>query len=391
MSPMPTISRTMTFVMAVTCGVLAANLYYAQPVLTLIGASFDMAPALESLLVTATQLGYALGLVLLVPLGDIVDNRRLILATILACILGLVALALAPGLGWLFGAMILVGAASCAAQMLVPLAAHLAPPERRGAVVGNVMAGLLGGILLARPVSSLSAEYFGWQGIFVLSAGLLCILWLVCLRIIPERSPPARARYGALIRSLGWLFLEQPTLRRRALYHATMFGAFAMFWTGAPIVLLSPPYGYSGHAVALFTLSGVFGVFAAPLAGRLADRGYTRVGTAAAMGLAVAAMLVAAVAGGSMALFILSGILIDLGVQANLVFGQREIFALDDSIRSRLNAVYMAVFFLGGAFGSAITSPVLQGFGWPAVALLAAALPGIALVFVATERRSTGA
>jgi predicted MFS family arabinose efflux permease len=382
------ISRILTILMALTCGVLAANLYYAQPVLSLIGADFAMPPALESGVVTASQLGYALGLILLVPLGDVVENRKLILTTMGFCVLGCLGLLAAGSLPTLFLSMAVVGVTACAAQMIVPLAAHLAPPERRGAVVGNVMAGLLGGILLARPVSSLAAEYLGWRGVFLVSAGLMLALAALCAMALPRRVPPARQPYPALIRSLGHLFRSQPVLRRRALYHAAMFASFAIFWTGAPIVLMSPPYNYSGHAVALFTLSGVFGVCAAPVAGRLADRGYIRTGTIAAMSLAVAALLAASVAGGSMALFIVAGILVDLGVQANLVIGQREIFALDDSIRSRLNAVYMAIFFLGGAVGSALTSPVLEAFGWTAVALMGAAFPATALAFVLTEKRS---
>ncbi|MCM2503693.1 MFS transporter [Aureimonas altamirensis] len=382
------IGRILTILMALTCGVLAANLYYAQPVLSLIGGDFAMPPALESGVVTASQLGYALGLILLVPLGDVVENRKLILTTMAFCVLGCLGLLAAGSLPTLFISMVVIGVTACAAQMIVPLAAHLAPPERRGAVVGNVMAGLLGSILLARPVSSLAAEYLGWRGIFLVSAGLMLVLAALCALALPRRQPPASQPYPALIRSLGHLFRSQPVLRRRALYHAAMFASFAIFWTGAPIVLMSEPYNYSGYAVALFTLSGVFGVCAAPVAGRLADRGYIRTGTIAAMSLAVAALLTACVAGGSMALFILAGILVDLGVQANLVIGQREIFALDDNIRSRLNAVYMAIFFLGGAVGSALTSPVLEAFGWPAVALLGAAFPATALAFVMTEKRS---
>lgn len=387
MSAITGIGRALTILMALTCGVLVANLYYAQPVLSLIGADFAMAPALESSVVTASQLGYALGLILLVPLGDVVENRKLILTTMGFCVLGCVGLLASGSLPTLFLSMVVVGVTACAAQMIVPLAAHLAPPERRGAVVGNVMAGLLGGILLARPISSLAAEYLGWRGIFLVSAGLMLALAALCAFALPRRVPSAREPYPALIRSLGHLFRSQPVLRRRALYHAAMFASFAIFWTGAPIVLMSAPYNYSGHAVALFTLSGVFGVCAAPVAGRLADRGYIRTGTIAAMSLAIAALLLAAVAGGSMILFILAGILVDLGVQANLVIGQREIFALDDAIRSRLNAVYMAIFFLGGAVGSALTSPVLEAFGWPAVALMGAAFPATALAFVMLERR----
>jgi predicted MFS family arabinose efflux permease len=178
-------------------------------------------------------------------------------------------------------------------------------------------------------------------------------------------------------------------LRRRALYHAALFAAFGIFWTGAPIVLLHAPFSLSPQAVALFTLSGVLGVFAAPVAGRLADRGLSRIGTMGAISLVAVAMALAFVGAGSLAAFVVAGILLDLGVQANLVIGQREIFQLDESIRNRLNAVYMTTFFLGGALGSALTSPVLEIASWRGVAALACAFPLAALAYFAWAERRT--
>ena len=371
----------LTVLLALACGALAANLYYAQPLVALMGQGVGLSVSSQSVIVTVTQIGYAVGLVLLVPLGDIFENRKVILITMAANVASLIGMALAPGLFALFALTLIVGVTSCAAQMLVPLAAHLAPEKARGQVVGNVMSGLLGGILLARPVSSFLADYVGWRGVFGLSAALVLVLLAGAYFLLPTREPQGERGYGALIKSLGSLFMSKPVLRRRGLYHAAMFATFSLFWTGAPIILLGDPYNYSHTQVALFTLTGVFGVFAAPIAGRLADRGHTWLGTVLAMSVVVVALVCALFGGASLGALIAAGILIDLGVQANLVFGQREIYQLDASIRNRLNAVYMTTFFLGGAFGSAVTSPVLEAFGWKTVCAIGIAMPAAALAY----------
>ncbi|MBP0614786.1 MFS transporter [Jiella mangrovi] len=373
----------LTFLFALSCGALAANLYYAQPLVSLMGADLGLPIAAESAIVTVAQIGYAIGLVFLVPLGDLLENRALILVTMATNVVGLAGLALAPGLTSLFAGMLFVGATSCAAQMLVPLAANLAPEEERGAVVGNVMSGLLGGILLARPVSSFLADYLGWRGVFGLSAALIAVLALVSLFMLPQREPAGERGYWSLIRSLGRLFVTEPVLRRRGLYHAAMFAAFSLFWTAAPIILLREPFDFSPSGVALFALAGVLGVFAAPVSGRLADRGYARIGTISALSMVIAAFFVAIFGATSLTALVVAAVVVDLGVQANLVFGQREIYRLAPNIRNRLNAVYMTTFFIGGAIGSALASPVLEAFGWFGVCILGMAMPGAALVYFA--------
>lgn len=375
----PKFGPLLTFLFATACGALVANLYYAQPLISLIGADIGLSAVAQSSMVTVTQLGYAAGLVLLVPLGDIVENRRLILATMALNVLSLAGLALLPGLGPLFVMMFVVGATSCGAQMLVPLAANLSAPERRGAVVGNVMSGLLGGILVARPLSSFLAGYVGWRGVFGLSAAAVMVVLLGGVVLFPRRQPPAEHRYAELLASLWQLFRDKPVLRRRSLYHAAMFGAFSLFWTGAPALLMRPPFDFTTSQVALFTLAGVLGVIAAPVAGRLADRGHVRQGTIAAMALVAATFVLAAFGRTHFWPLLVTGVFLDMGVQANLVFGQREIYQLDESVRNRLNAVYMTTFFLGGALGSAATSPLLESLGWYGVCALGVAMPAVAL------------
>ncbi|SJZ63398.1 MFS transporter [Consotaella salsifontis] len=383
------IGAALTVLIAFACGALVANLYYAQPLVSLIGRSANMPAGADSMLVTATQLGYGLGLILLVPLGDILENRRVIVVTMAATVVALIGLAMAPGAGTLFLMMFVVGASSTAAQMLVPLAAHLARSEERGRVVGNVMSGLLGGILLARPLASFLADWIGWRGVFLLSAVIVAATALVCRAVLPQRRPEHSQSYGALLLSMGRLIVEQPLLRRRALFHSAMFCVFTIFWTGAPIILMRAPFDFTATGVAVFALAGVLGIFAAPVAGRLADRGHSRAGTAAAMMTVIAALVIAYFGSSSLSCLVAAAILIDLGVQANLVISQREIYGLAASVRSRLNAVFMAVFFLGGAIGSALTSPVLSALGWHGLILVSLLFPAAALAyFSATELRA---
>ena len=380
----PGLGPGLTLFFALACGALVANIYYAQPLVALIGAETGLAPSAESWLVTAAQVGYGLGLVALVPLGDVFENRRVILLTMAANVLSLIGLVVLPGLFALFALTLVVGMTSTAAQMLVPLAAGMAPPEKRGSVVGNVMSGLIAGILLARPLAGILAEHIGWRGVFGASAALLTVLLGAGILLFPQRRPTVTESYGALIASLGKLFVRERVLRRRALFHAAIFASFSLFWTGTPLVLFAG--GYSATEVSLFSLSGVLGILAAPVAGRLADRGHGRAATIGAMLTVMAGFAIAGLA--TLAGFVAAGILIDLGVQANLVVGQREIFSLDAEIRNRLNAVYMTTFFIGGAVGSALTSPVLQAFGWPGICVLGVAFPAMALIYLlAGERR----
>lgn len=377
-----------TVLIALAGGVLVANLYYAQPLVDMIGPSVGLGKAAEGLIVTASQLGYAAGLIFLVPLGDFFESRRLIATVMGANVLALVVMVLTRGESAFFAAIFAVGLTSTAAQMLVPLAATLTPPERRGAVVGRVMSGLIAGILLARPVGSFLAEYAGWRGVFSLSAALVVLLTLGLLKVLPRNPPHARSSYGAVIGSLGRLILDEPVLRRRAFYQSMMFAGFSIFWTGAPLLLLSPVYGFTQTGVALFALAGALGVLAAPVAGHIADRGHGYRGTIAALSFGILAFVAAFFGDLSLAALVAAALLIDLGAQANLVISQREIFALHPAIRNRLNSVFMATFFLGGALGSALTSPTLHYLGWHAFALLGVAFPLVALVvFPMIERR----
>jgi predicted MFS family arabinose efflux permease len=383
------LSAGLTLLLAAACGLIVANIYYAQPLAGPITAALGMDASAAGLIVTLTQIGYGLGLLFVVPLGDLVENRRLVLVLLGLCILALAAAGFAASPAPFLAAALAIGIGSVAVQVLVPYAAHMAHEAQRGRAVGNVMSGLLLGIMLARPVSSLVAQVSSWSVIFRASALLMVVVALVLARLLPARTPTASLRYGALLASMGHLVATMPVLRRRALYHACMFGAFSLFWTTTPLLLAGPAFGLSQGGIALFALAGVAGAIAAPLAGRVADRGWIRPATAIAMLCAVAAFamthLVALGSAGSLALLVTAAILLDFGVAGHMTLGQRAIFALDAQVRSRLNAVYMTTFFLGGAIGSALGGWAFARGGWPLASMIGMGLPMLAAIYFATE------
>ncbi len=381
-------SAALTLLLAAGCGLVVANIYYAQPLVGLIAPDIGLSPRAASSVVTLTQLGYAAGLLLLVPLGDLVENRRLVVLTVAASIPALLIAACVHTAGLFFLAAALIGLTSVAVQMLVPLAAHLAPDQVRGRVVGNVMSGLLVGILLSRPLSSLITNAFGWRAVYVMSAVVMAVLAVVLRLALPRRMPAATHRYGDLLASLFALPFRIPLLRRRAAYQSAAFGCFSLFWTAAPL-LLARQFHETQRGIALFALVGAAGALVAPVAGRLADRDLGRLGTVVAL-LAVAASFGLAAWGAaahSVVLLALAGVLLDCGVQANLIFSQRAIYNLAPAMRSRLNGVFMAIFFVGGAAGSAVTSPVLSHFGWAGICAIGAAASLAALLYFAVGDR----
>lgn len=392
-TPPGTPSPALAFLLAASCGLIVANLYYAQPLVGPIAASLGASPESVGLMVTLTQVGYALGLLFVVPLADLVENRRLVLGTTVLGVLALVGTGLSTHLVPLLVWALLVGVGSVAVQILVPYAAHLAPEAVRGRAVGNVMGGLMVGIMLARPVASFLTELGSWHTVFFVSAAATSVLVRVLARRLPVRRPGSSSSYAALLRSMGDLALSTPVLQRRAFYHACLFGAFSVFWTTVPLLLAGPAFGLSQSGIAWFALAGVAGAVAAPVAGRLADRGWTRACTGLAMagtGLAFALSVPAARGGGaSLASLVGVAVLLDYAVTTNLTLGQRAIFALPAERRSRLNGLYLATFFAGGAAGSAVGVHAWAAGGWPFVAGTGIALALAALAGFATERRAT--
>ncbi|MGE6226202.1 MFS transporter [Paenibacillus chitinolyticus] len=379
-----------TLLLAISCGVIAANLYYAQPLVGPISSAIGLSAETAGLVVTLTQIGYGIGLLFIVPLGDILENRRLVVASLLFTAVALTIAAVVKNAALFLIASLFIGVGSVAAQVLVPYAAHLSPDTSRGRAVGNVMSGLLLGIMLARPVSSLVADLLGWHAVFFLSAATIFVLALLLAKALPARKPLLNVQYPTLMSSMWHLLRTTPILRRRAIYHACVFGTFSLFWTTVPLILSSPAFHFSQKEIALFALVGVSGAVAAPVAGRLADKGWIRPATGLALAIVIISILLPLmIQGGStaaVATLVVAAILLDMGVSANLVLGQRVIFSLGAEFRSRLNGLYMAIFFLGGAVGSALGGWAYALGGWNAALWIGIAFPIIAMIYYTTEK-----
>ena len=384
------LSVRLAFLMAVSCGLIVANIYYAQPLIGPISDSLGLSPKASGLIVTMSQIGYGLGLLLVVPLGDLFENKKLVLFSIGLCTVALLSAATANSVAPFLIAALFIGLGSVAVQMLIPLATHLAPPEQAGRIIGYLLGGLMLGIMLARPVSGFVTQLGSWHTIFYLSAACMVVLFVLLYRALPIRRPESTLSYGALIHSMLNMIVTVPVLRRRALYHACLFGSFSLFWTTIPLLLAGPLFNLDQAEIALFALAGVAGAVAGPIAGRIADKGWIHPATGLAMtAVALAFLLTQFVHTGSRAelgLLTFVAILLDFGVSTNLTLGQRAIFQLSPEFRSRLNGMYMSTFFVGGALGSAIGAWSFSHDGWALTAWIGFGLPVAAFLYYVTER-----
>jgi predicted MFS family arabinose efflux permease len=336
-----------------------------------------------------TQVGYAFGMVLLVPLGDRVEKRRLALAILSVSTLAVVAAGLSPNYWTLLAAVLVIGGTSVVAQVLVPFAADLANDENRGRVVGRVMSGLLFGILLSRSVGSWLAALTSWRVVYFVSAFLMLILGLTLRVVLPVRKATTSVSYGELLKSTFGLLRIHAPLRRRSAYQFLMFGAFSVFWTTNAYVLTGPPFNFSHVGVGAFALVGAAGAAVAPLSGRVADAGYGRHATAGAFLVAVLAFVVAGIGRHNIIALALGAILLDMAVQTTVIVGQHTIYRLDPNARARLNSAFIAIFFVGGAVGSQAGSVAYHLGGWTAVVATGAVLPALGLIGWTTETKVT--
>jgi predicted MFS family arabinose efflux permease len=323
-----------------------------------------------------------------VSLADLVENKRLVLTTLSLTIVGLIGIATATSASVFFAASFLVGLCSTGAQVLIPFIAHLVPEARRGRIIGNVMAGVLTGIMLARPVALFVAASVGWRGVFWCSAGLMVLIGATLMRIMPKRQPPRGKHYFQILRSMVGLFRSMPMLRRRALYQSLMFTAFNMFWTAAPI-MLAERFGLSQTGIGLFALAGAGGALAAPIAGRFADRGYIRLMTALAMatlGLTFYATGLAADWHWLAALVVLT-VIFDAAIQTNQIASQRIIFSAPKETAGRVNAIYMTINFIGGAIGSLLATMTYHSGGWAMTSWVGGFIGILLLALFLTEHR----
>ncbi|MGX5666483.1 MFS transporter [Rhizobium daejeonense] len=371
--------------MAVASGIAVANIYYNQPMLGIIEKDLGQT-SVTGLIPTATQLGYALGLFFLLPLGDIVHRRKLIIGQFVILAAALAVLAVAPSAWFLVGASLLVGASATVAQQIVPFAATLATPERRGSTIGTVMAGVLSGILFSRTLSGFVGEHAGWREMFWISVPLALAAAVLMFFALPDHRPTSRMRYRTALVSLAHLWRGKRELRSASLMQAALFGSFTAFWTILAFYLETPRFNLGADVAGLFGIVGAVGVFAAPLAGRMADRRGPHFVVSAGVVLTLLSWVIFGV-WGSLAALVIGVIVLDFGVQSTLVSNQHIVYALDPEARSRLNTIFMTAMFLGGAAGAALATFAWGHAGWTGVSLLGASLAVVALVIRLLDRR----
>lgn len=389
-SPPFTLSRRVVALFAVACGTAVANVYFAQPLLVTMGRDLALSPALVGGVVALTQAGYALGLLLLVPLGDIADRRRLVVGQLLGLTAALAVVATAPTAPVLLAGLAAVGLLAVVTQTLVAFAASLAPPAARGRVVGLVTSGVVVGILLARTASGAVADLAGWRAVYLASAALTALLALVLHRVLPRRAhPPATLRYGQLLRSTVTLFAREPLLRVRAVFALLVFAAFSTLWSSVALPLSAPPYDLSHTAIGALGLLGAAGALAAGAAGRLGDRGHAGPTTGAALALLTASWLPLALTRSSLWALAAGVVLLDLAVQAVHVTNQTLIHALHPDAGSRLIGGYMVFYSAGSATGALAATALYAAAGWAAVCALGAAFSVLGLVLWALTRHMT--
>jgi len=387
----PVIKGPILLILAVATGAVVANLYFCQPILPRLASTFHHSVASLTFVVTATQIGYAAGLALLVPLGDLIARKRLVPAVFLVAALGCLLCALAPSLVLFLIASAIVGMTSVAGQILIPFVADFAPAERRSRSVARLMSGLLIGILLARTFSGLLAQSFGWRSVYFASTLTMACFAALLSWLIPREPKRESMRYRGLLFAAATLMIHEPVLRRRSLIGALAFGSFAVLWSSLSWQLSRAPFSMNSLTIGLFGIIGLAGVFAANIVGRIADKSRGKTITFQVTLIAGAAILVSFLLFlfGGMNIFaiVLGVILLDAGTQGVQLSNQTLIYSSNNQSRSRITSVYMFSFFLGGTLGSALAGVALEQSGWRASSLVGLAFSCGVLVLSFSELR----
>jgi predicted MFS family arabinose efflux permease len=384
------ISPAVALLFSVACGLAVANVYYAQPLLDTMADEFGISHAAIGLVITVTQVGYGLGLVFVVPLGDLLDRRHLIVGQSLLSALALLVVAFAPTGAVLLTAMGAAGLLAVVTQVLVAYAAILASSAERGRIVGGVTSGIVIGILLARTVSGTLSDIFGWRSVYMASAVATVIVAALLLKALPRHTVPSvRMSYPRLIGSVFTLFIEEPVLRIRATIALLIFSAITMLWTPMVLPLSAPPFSLSHTQIGLFGLAGAMGAVGAARAGRLADRGLAQRTTGISLTIMLASWLPISLLTHSIWGLIVGVVTIDFGLQSVHVANQSLIYRVRPEAQSRLTAAYMLCYSIGCAIGSIVSTLVYARAGWSGVCLGGGAISAIALVFWALTRHLT--
>lgn len=366
--------------MTISSGLVVANNYYNQPLLGEIARTFEVTEAKAGIISMLTQAGYAIGLLFIIPLGDMFRRKRLILNDFILIIASLLLAAFASNIYLLMLASLLIGASSVVPQLFVPMAAQLAHPERRGKAIGTVMSGLLVGVLLSRTVSGFVGAHLGWRAMFVIAAGLMLFLSIALFFMLPEVHPEFKGNYKSLMRSMGTLIKEEPVLRLASARGGLTFACFGGFWTTLVFLLEEPPFNAGSDVAGAFGLIGAGGAIMASVMGRLADKINTRHIITATTLMIILSYLVFGVFSYSIIGLVVGVILLDLGLQATHIANQTRVFSLNPQARNRLNTVYMVTYFTGGALGTLLASQAWQIWHWNGVVLVGLVFSSLALL-----------
>lgn len=361
------LSRFLITLMSIACAASAANLYYSQPLLEQISRFFNVSSSTIGVAAMLIQIGYAIGLVFLVPLGDIKERRFLIMIMLFCSAIALIFISISFNIWWLVFSSLLVGLTSITPMLIVPLAAHLAKPTEKGKVIGSVMSGLLIGILLSRVFSGIIGSFLGWQVVYRIAAVMMLLLILAFKLWLPKAAPDSSMSYKELLQSLIGLLRNQAILIEASLIGAMMFGTFSIFWTTLSFLLKSSVYNLGAKAAGMFGLVGIVGALAASVVGRIADKRSPSFTLTIAIILSFLSYICFLFLGYKMWGLIVGVILLDLGIQSGQISNQARINTLDAVARSRNNAIYMTFYFLGGALGSWLGTFFWRLFGWVGV------------------------
>ncbi|SBV67351.1 putative uncharacterized transporter YgaY [uncultured Citrobacter sp.] len=363
------LSPSLILLMSIATGLAVASNYYAQPLLDTIARNFSLSASTAGFIVTAAQLGYAAGLLFLVPLGDMFERRMLIVSMTLLAAGGMLITASSQSLGMLILGTALTGLFSVVAQILVPLAATLATPDKRGKVVGTIMSGLLLGILLARTVAGLLANLGGWRTVFWVASVLMALMAVALWRGLPKMKSDTHLNYPQLLGSVFSLFIHDKLLRTRAMLGCLTFANFSILWTSMAFLLAAPPFNYSEGMIGLFGLAGAAGALGARPAGGFADKGKSHLTTTMGLLLLLLSWLAIWFGHASVPMLIIGILVLDLTVQGVHITNQTVIYRIHPDARNRLTAGYMTSYFIGGAAGSLISASAWQHAGWAGVCL----------------------
>jgi len=374
------LTGALTIFMAVVCGVLVANLYYIQPLEAQIASTFHISQNQVGIAAMMIQLGYAFGLLLFVPLGDMVERKSIIMRMLMLVTLSLLAIAWSPNYTVLLCAMLATGLTTIVPQLIVPYAAQLARPQEQGEVIGKVMSGLLIGILLSRAFSGMVGSSIGWRAVYIIAAILSIFMLIIIWRLFPQSHPTIQMPYSKLLASIIELIKTQRTLREAACNGFLMFGAFSAFWTSVVFLLETPHYNMGAREAGLLGLVGAAGALAAPLIGKSADKRSPRFTVGIGIALSLSAYICFVALGFHIWGLIMGAILLDLGNQCGQISNIARVQALGDQIRSRNNTVFMFSYFIGGAVGSFLGTLFFQHFGWYGVCSIGLAFTILAVI-----------